>query len=202
VPAGDSTLDSQAKADVIGLLTNTPTEEFLARRGELGRATLAAALTTEEINAALAARPDLPRPLLPNERDTLLALLRCADSPGRDQFVLQVDSATVVGYCPCPCATVALDVDRTAPRGFSFPDRTIPTSATVLDTAGKIIGGIIVFVDDGYLSALEIYDYGEPISPLPPLERLELGRFEQQEGRRRWPWIWRRTEPYGEWRPY
>jgi len=187
---------------VIGLLTNTPTEEFLARRAELGRATRAAALTTEEINAALEARTDLPRPLLPNERDILLALLRCADFPGRDQLVLQVESATVIGYCPCPCATIALDVDRTVARGPYFPDRTIPTSATVLDTAGEIIGGIIVFVDDGYLSALEIYDYGEPISPLPPLERLELGRFEQQKGRRRWPWIWRTTGPYGEWRPY
>lgn len=187
---------------MIGLLTNTPTEEFLARRGELSRATHAAALTREEISAALEARTDLPRPLLPNERDTLLALLHCADFPGRDQLVLQVDSATVTGYCPCPCATVSLDVDRTVPRGPYFPERTIPTSATVLDAAGENIGGIIVFVDDGYLSALEIYDYGEPISPLPPLERLELGWFEQQEGRRRWPWIWRKTPPYGEWRAY
>jgi hypothetical protein len=143
VPAGDSTRDSRAKADVIGLLTNTPTEEFLARRGELGDAAHAAALTTEEINAALEARTDLPRPLLPNERDTLLALLRVADFPGRDQFVLQVDSATVTGYCPCPCATVDLDVDRTVPRGPHFPERTIPTSATVLDAAGELIGGII-----------------------------------------------------------
>jgi hypothetical protein len=79
---------------------NTPTEEFLARRAELGRATRAAALTTEEINGAPEARTDLPRTLLPNERGTLLALLR------------------------------------------------------------ENIGGIIVFV-----------------SPLPPLERLELGRF-------------------------
>jgi hypothetical protein len=194
--------DSSGKAEVIRLLTNTPTEEFLLRRGELGHATFAAGLTREEINAALAARPDLPRPLLPIERDTLRALLDCADFPGRDELVAQVESATVVGYCPCPCATIDLEVDRSLPRGPYLPDRVIPTEASVLDAAGETIGGIIVFVDEGYLSSLEIFDYGEPISPLPPLERLELGRFEQQKARRRWPWIWRMQQPPSEWRPY
>ena len=184
------------------LLTNTPTEEFLLRRGELGHSTFAAGLTVEEINAALAARPDLPRPLLPIERDTLRALLDCADFPGRDELVAQAESATVVGYCPCPCATIDLEVDRTLPRGPDLPAGTIPTEASVLDAAGETIGGIIVFVDEGYLSALEIFDYGEPISPLPPLERLELGRFEQQKARRRWPWIWQMEQPPSEWRPY
>jgi hypothetical protein len=83
-----------------------------------------------------------------------------------------------------------------------LPGRTIPTEASVLDAAGETIGGIIVFVDEGYLSSLEIFDYGEPISPLPPLERLELGRFAQQKARRPWPWIWRMEQPPSEWRPY
>jgi hypothetical protein len=49
-------------------------------------------------------------------------------------------------------------------------------SATVLDADGEAIGVILAFADNGYLSALEIYDWTDPegISPLPPLERPEL----------------------------
>ena len=40
---------------------------------------------------------------------------------------------------------------------------------------GETIGGVIVFVDDGYLSSLEIYSIAyEPISQFPPLDRLRL----------------------------
>ena len=144
-----SSVDPSAKANAIAALINTPTEEFLAHRREMSTA----GLTADEINAALAARPDLPRPLLPIERDVLLAILGHADFVGRDQLLEQVDSTTVIGYCPCPCATVSLQVSPTAP---------------------KSIGGIIVFTEDGYLSALEIYAWDEPISPLPPLDRLQL----------------------------
>src|SRR4029078_5555095 len=95
-------------------------------------------------------------------RATLLAVLCAPDFPGRDELVAQVESATVVGYCPCPCATIDLEVDRILPRGPYLPDRVIPTEASVLDTAGETIGGIIVFVDEGYLSSLEIFDSRAP----------------------------------------
>lgn len=38
----------EAKAEVIGALTNLPTEDFLARRVELGHASHAAGLTVED----------------------------------------------------------------------------------------------------------------------------------------------------------
>jgi hypothetical protein len=50
----------------------------------------------------------------------------------------------------------------------------IPNEAGVVDVNGKEIGGIIVFVMSGYLSYLEIYSYGDPISPFPPLSQLRL----------------------------
>jgi len=164
-----SSVDPSAKANAIAALINTPTEEFLAHRREMSTA----GLTADEINAALAARPDLPRPLLPIERDVLLAILGHADFVGRDQLLEQVDSTTVIGYCPCPCATVSLQVSPTAPKsiGGGYPIR---NEAEVLDASGESIGGIIVFTEDGYLSALEIYAWDEPISPLPPLDRLQL----------------------------
>jgi hypothetical protein len=161
--------DASAKAEAIAALTNTPTEEFLAHRSEISTA----GLTADEINAALAARPDLPRPLLPIERDVLLAILGYADFVGRDQLMEQVESTTVIGYCPCPCATVALQVSPIAARsiGGGYPIR---NEAEVLDANGESIGGIIVFTEDGYLSALEIFAWDQAISPLPPLDRLQL----------------------------
>jgi hypothetical protein len=62
---------------------------------------------------------------------------------------------------------------RTPAPGTKSP---IPNEATVLDADGEAIGVILAFADNGYLSALEIYDWTDPegISPLPPLERLEL----------------------------
>jgi hypothetical protein len=165
--------DSERRREAVELLTRTPIDELLARRRELQRAAQDAGLTPGEIRDTLNARPDLPRPLLPVERETLLALLRHADFEGRDELVAQVDSATVVGYCGCGCASVDLAVARVASRASVAPS-VLPNSATVLDAAGDAIGGIVVFLEDGYLSYLEIYDWLEVpgISPLPPVERL------------------------------
>jgi hypothetical protein len=83
--AGGTTLSDKhdrfrgaSSARAIRALIDTPTEEFLAHRGEINTAGLSA----DEINAALDARRDLPRPLLPIERDILLALLGHAPCEG------------------------------------------------------------------------------------------------------------------------
>jgi hypothetical protein len=44
----------------------------------------------------------------------------------------------------------------------------------VFDADGEEIGGIILFLDHGYLSSLEIYSWDDPVSPFPPLHRLSL----------------------------
>jgi hypothetical protein len=37
------------------------------------------------------------------------------------------------------------------------------------------IGGVLVFVEDGYLSSLEVYAFvDEAIYPLPPMDQLRL----------------------------
>jgi len=87
----------------------------------------------------------------------------------------QVDSARADWYCGCGCATVTLSVDSAAPSA-SRTYRPIPNGADVVDVNGDVIGGVIVFADDGYLSNLEIFDHYEPISPFPPLDRLQLSR--------------------------
>jgi hypothetical protein len=156
-------------------LLDTPAPELAARRAALQAAAYAAGLSPDQIGAVLNSRAELPRPLLPEERATLLALLNYADFEGRTALLEQVDSARVEWYCGCGCATVNLRVDPAAPSARETY-RPIPNEATVVDLCGADIGGIIVFADDGYLSNLEIFWYDEPISPFPPLDRLRLFR--------------------------
>jgi hypothetical protein len=115
-----------------------------------------------------------PRPLRPEEREGLLALLGHADFDGRDALLAQVGSARVVGRCGCGCATVDLAVDTAAAR-CATP---IPNEATVLDDRGDAIGGVLLHAADGRLSTLEVYsDHGDPIERVPPPERLRLRRL-------------------------
>jgi hypothetical protein len=114
-----------------------------------------------------------PRPLQPEERAALLALLNNADFEGRDALLAQVDAARVVGFCGCGCATVDLSVASALTTPIVAQH--IPNEAVVLGDDGEAIGGVLVFVKDGYLSSLEVYEYGGgPISPFPPVERLNL----------------------------
>ena len=121
------------------------------------------------------ARSDPPRPLLPIERETLLAILGHANFQGRDELLAQIDHATVVGTWDCDCASVDLEVSRDAPRS-ACTSSPIPNQAWVLDADGEKIGGILIFLDDGYLSLLEIHDWLDPpgISSLPPVSQLSL----------------------------
>jgi hypothetical protein len=116
-----------------------------------------------------------PRPLQPEERAALLAILNYADFDGRDALLDQVDAARVVGFCGCGCATVDLAVEsEPSTTRVAYP---IPNEAVVLDDEGAAIGGVLVFVSEGYLASLEVYDYGGvPINPFPPTERMKLER--------------------------
>src|SRR4051812_48911037 len=100
---------------VVQALLNTPAPDLAARRAELQAAAQASGLSPDEIGEVLNSRPELPRPLLPEERATLLAVLNYADFEGRDALVEQVDSSRVKWYCGCGCATVNLSVDPAAP---------------------------------------------------------------------------------------
>jgi hypothetical protein len=122
--------------------------------------------------------PAEPRPLRPEEREGLLALLGHADFEGRDALLAQVDAARVAGGCDCGCATVDLAVDAAAAR-CPTP---IPNEATVLGDRGEPVGGVLLHTADGRLSTLEVYSNADkPIERFPPLNRLSLRRFPPEE---------------------
>jgi hypothetical protein len=154
-------------------LLETPAAELAARRMELQAAAEEAGASVAEIGRLLNSRSELPRPLLPEERATLLALLNYADFEGRDALLGQVEFARVTWYRGCGWATVNLTVDRSLPSaGRTY--RPIPNEAHIVDTNGEPAGGVIVFADDGYLSNLEVHWYEHPISPFPPLDQMQL----------------------------
>jgi hypothetical protein len=106
----------------------------------------------------------------------LLAVLNHADVQGRDALLAQAATALVTGYCRSGCATVDLTVDRTllAAEQWQKRPRTVG-GPTVEDADGEPIGGLVIFLDDGYLSLLEVYNLtGHPITPFPRITRREL----------------------------
>ena len=112
------------------------------------------------------------RPLTDAESDVLSSLL-ALDFSGVTELRCQAPSARVVGTCSCGCASVELEVDKEhCPP--SSAGRPIPAEATVLDRSGNPIGGVIVFLEAGYLSYLEIYSFDKPIEVFPPLDRLQI----------------------------
>jgi hypothetical protein len=113
------------------------------------------------------------RPLTSNERG-ILDLLLTQDFQGVDALRAQVPHASVVGRCTCGCATVDLAVDKERCKPASSYGRPILSEAQVVVDDDEPLGGVIVFLDDGYLSALEIYSSGDPIPNWPSGDRVLL----------------------------
>lgn len=161
-----------ARARALAALRDVPVAELLERRAELQDAARAAGVSAEEIVATLNGRKENPRALAESERRTLCALLDHADFPGRDALRAQVPHARVVGYCPCGCATVKLAVNPQMAAPADVTSRVPGNELRVFDEGGTEAGGVILFVDDGYLSQLEIHTWFDPICPFPPSELL------------------------------
>jgi hypothetical protein len=97
------------------------------------------------------------------EERAILDFLLSIEFPGRDALSKQAGHARVVGRCHCGCATVNLAVDRDSVGPAQVVGRT-PVDAMAREEGW----GLILFVDDGYLSSLEIYSAAEePPSMFP-----------------------------------
>jgi hypothetical protein len=121
---------------------------------------------------------------LTTEERTVLDLLMSRPFPGQAELLQQLPSAKTSGSsCPCGCPTIGLVVDNQAPAA-NVSNR-FPTEAIGRDARGNLVG-ILLFVDDGYMSELDFYSVeGDDIS-FPRVDSLilvELSEPDQTGGR-------------------
>ena len=111
------------------------------------------------------------RELSPRERE-LLARLLAADFPGVKE--LRQQATSVVGRsCDCgKCASVHLVVKRDAAAPLSVAPGQVPSRAELPPTTEHAGGGLVLNVEDGYLSYLEVYSYAAPLTELPAVDAL------------------------------
>ena len=114
-------------------------------------------------------RLDQPSPLSNDERALLDGFLS-HDFMGVLELREQAKHVTAKRGCQCGCGTIEFVPDGTNVP-LSEAANPVPVDATVRDTNGDEVGGMILFVRDGMLQSLEIYSHRDPL-PLPRLEEV------------------------------
>ncbi len=111
---------------------------------------------------------------LSRDERVLLDFLLSSEIASRDALVAQAETVKTKGLtCTCGCPSFSLEPDRSQPRA-DVGER-IVSDAHGLDGDGHLIG-VMLFVDDGYLSEVEVYSVdGSGFGGLPDPTWLELG---------------------------
>ena len=109
---------------------------------------------------------------------SVLELLLTREFPGRDELLVQAETVQTDGpSCDCGCPSFGLVADRFLPPA---PVTTrMPTDAHGTDPGGNEIG-VLLFVDDGYLSDVDVFDYGDGnYAGLPDASALKLSQWSE-----------------------
>jgi hypothetical protein len=107
-----------------------------------------------------------PRPLTATERAVAWNLLEGAGVAELNVLAEQLDAAHVTNECGCVCPTISMGIDPSHARPTSYSGKPIATA----DYEG---GSIMVWVEDGWLSHLEIYWWSdEAPTQFPALSRI------------------------------
>ncbi|WP_143018808.1 hypothetical protein [Geodermatophilus sp. DSM 45219] len=99
----------------------------------------------------------------------MLAALLTVDFPGVEALREQARTVRAAPGCECGCGTIDLHPAGGPPAGVR--DR-VPVEATVVGPAGEPVGLLLLFVDDGRLSALEVAPLGDLPLAMPPPDRV------------------------------
>jgi len=110
------------------------------------------------------------RPLTPEEEKLLRRTLEHGSDEAKS-YLPQIEGIRARSSCTCGCPSIALVVSDNAPPGIVTKERTI------VDLSGQsaegINVGVLIFQDEGKLSELEVYPYGdEGKFGLPTIESL------------------------------
>ena len=117
------------------------------------------------------------RPLTRSERALLDAFLG-NEFEGVAELRVQASQVSASPGCTCGCGTIDLHVPDAVPT--SSASSPVPVEGTVVGGDGEPIGGLLLFIDGGHLSGLEVYSYDEPL-PLPRPEQVRWQRAEMSE---------------------
>ncbi len=111
------------------------------------------------------------RPLNDREREIVSRVLRAAKMPGGDQLLAQVPSAQVSGGVT---TFLDLEVPHIYPPA-SLADGPLPVRAFVTGECGEAMGEILIWVEQGYLSGLELAWFTEEApTEWPTPEQVQL----------------------------
>jgi len=114
-----------------------------------------------------------PRPPTKGERQLVEAMLTHVDEPESSALRAQLDVTEVRSGCPCGCGTIDFVLPEILPARSPRTGAGVLVEGDVLDESGNPVGGLLLFLDDGRLSDLEVWSVGDPL-PLPPVERARL----------------------------
>jgi hypothetical protein len=135
----------------------------MAARGEreprfgVGRSGIGAAQAACADEQAPLRETSVPRELTAQER-RLLDFLLAEPFPGHEALARQAQTTRTGGSsCGCGCPSFSLEPDRALSRA-DVKER-VPVEAHGPDAAGNPVG-VLLFVDDGYLSEVEVYSLG------------------------------------------
>jgi hypothetical protein len=116
------------------------------------------------------------RPLRSDEQ-AMLSHLLSIDFDGVEQLRRQAEQARVVGACDCGCPTIELSTGADPLQQGAFEGRLAPVEGRVMAIGDEPVADVILFVDDGRISYLElVWHSAESPSAWPPVERVELFR--------------------------
>jgi hypothetical protein len=93
----------------------------------------------------------------------------------------QAASVVATGRCTCGCASIHLDVEHTPGLAARTPSP-VPVQPQTMGDEGQPVGGVLLFLEDGWLSYLEVYSYHEPIPRFPSTDRLALEPVQDDSG--------------------
>lgn len=114
---------------------------------------------------------DRGRALTSSEREALLRILEAASFKGAAELRTQAGEAIVVGGPP---TLLRLSVQGSSPVA-TLPDGPIPVEAHVHASDGIFEGEILVWVKNGYLSALEFaWVRNEDPTGIPAADRIRI----------------------------
>jgi hypothetical protein len=122
-----------------------------------------------------------PRKLTRREAQVLDYILAVGD-PRVEPLRRQRMSAVVTGMCGCGCASINLAVDRRRAEAADLCSQ--PLSAALTDEAIAKLPepneyfGLLLFLDEGWLSLLEIWWIQKPPTEFPPPSAFENPRVD------------------------